>query len=49
MPYRRVGKVIYTKSSGAWKVKQRASSIANAKKTIKLLYGLKSGSIKRKK
>ena len=48
-PYKRVGKVVYTKSSGSWKVKQRATSIDNAKKTIRLLEGLEHGTIKRKK
>ena len=43
MPYKRVGKVIYTKSSGRWRVKQRAKSVENAKKTIRLLRGIEDG------
>ena len=43
MPYKRVGKVIYTKSSGRWRVKQRASSVENAKRAIRLLRGIESG------
>jgi hypothetical protein len=45
MPYKRVGSVIYTKATGKWKVKQRCSSIANAKGALKLLRGLEKGTI----
>ena len=40
MPYKRVGKVIYTKSSGKWKVKQTCKSVTNAKGAMKLLHYL---------
>ena len=46
MPYRRIGLKIYHKKGGKWKVKQTATSVANAEKTLKLLRGLESGSIK---
>jgi len=46
MPYRREGKVIYTKSSGAWKVKQRCTSVANAKRALRLLQGIEHGTLK---
>lgn len=42
MPYKRKGKKIYSKASGKWKLKQTAKSVENAKKTLKLLYGLES-------
>lgn len=47
MPYRRVGKTIYTKATGKWKKKQICKSIAAAERALKLLRGLESGSIKR--
>lgn len=37
MPYKRVGKTIYSKASGDWKKKQTAKSVGNAKKTMGLL------------
>ena len=37
MPYKRVGKVIYTKSTGRWKVKQRCRSVPNAKAAMRIL------------
>jgi len=46
MPYQIRGKVIYHKKGGKWKIKQRCKSVANAKKALKLLQGLESGSIK---
>jgi hypothetical protein len=46
MPYRRVGKKIYSKSSGKWKLKQTCKSAKNAKSAMKLLYGIESGAIK---
>jgi len=45
MPYKLVGKTIYTKSSGKWKKKQTCKSVANAKKALRLLRGLEHGSI----
>ncbi len=47
MPYRISGKNILHKKGGKWSIKQRCSSIANARKALKLLQGLESGSIKR--
>lgn len=49
MPYKLVGKVIYTKSSGQWKVKQRCSSVANAEKALRLLRGIEHGTLRKKK
>jgi len=40
MPYKRIGKIVYTKSSGKWKKKQTCTSIANAKKALALLEDL---------
>jgi hypothetical protein len=37
MPYRLRGNVIYHKIDGHWKIKQRATSLRNAKASIKLL------------
>ena len=48
MPYKRKGKTIYTKSSGEWKKKQTCSSVENAKKALRLLYGVKHGMKPRK-
>ena len=47
MPYKRVGKTIFSKATGQWLKKQTAKSVGNAKKALKLLRGLESGSIKR--
>ena len=46
MPYLLKGKTIYSKSSGKWKKKQTGKSVASAKRALKLLRGLESGSIK---
>lgn len=46
MPYRLRGLQILHKKGGKWKVKQVATSRANALKTLRLLRGLESGSIK---
>jgi len=43
MPYKRKGKVIYHKKGGKWSIKQRATSIENAKKAMRLLQGLEHG------
>ena len=48
MPYKRKGKVIYTKATGRWRKKQTCHSISNAKKALKLLEGLEHGSIQPK-
>lgn len=47
MPYKRINKTIYTKSSGRWAKKQTCGSVAAANRALKLLRGLESGSIKR--
>ena len=46
MPYKRIGKTIYTKATGKWRKKQTCKSVAAAKRALKLLYGLESGAIK---
>ena len=38
MPYKRLGKTVYKKTSKGWVKKATASSVENAKKMIKLLY-----------
>jgi len=48
MPYKRKGKTIYTKSSGKWRKKQTAKSVANAKKALRFLRGLEHGMKPRK-
>jgi len=48
MPYKLVGKTIYTKSSGTWKKKQTCSSVANGKSALRLLRGIEHGMRKRK-
>ena len=48
MPYKLIGKTIYSKATGKWKKKQTGKSVASAKRALKLLQGLESGSIKRK-
>jgi len=45
MPYRRIGNMIYTKSSGHWRLKQACRDVENAKKAMRLLQGLEHGSI----
>ena len=40
MPYKRVGKTIYTMASGTWKIKQKCGTIEKAKKAMHLLLGL---------
>ena len=49
MPYRRQGNKVLHYENGGWKVKQVCSSMSAAKKAMKLLYGLESGSIKKRK
>jgi len=46
MPHKRVGKVIYHKKGGGWKVKQRCSSVTAANSAMRLLQGLEHGNIK---
>jgi len=40
MPYKRIGAKVYHKKSGKWKLKQSCRSISNAKKAMRLLYGI---------
>jgi len=49
MPYKRSGKQILHKKGGKWKVKQTATSIANAKKALRLLRGIEHGMVVRGK
>lgn len=46
MPYKLVGRTIYTKASGSWKKKQTCTSLANAKKAMRLLEALEHGTLK---
>jgi len=48
MPYKRIGKTVYKKVDG-WKKKATASSVGNAKKMIRLLYGIEGGMKPRKR
>lgn len=43
MPNKRVGKVIYHRVGGKWKVKQTCTSVANAKRALNLLQGVAHG------
>lgn len=43
MPYKRVGRTVYSKSGGKWHVKQTCESAEKAKAAIRLLYGVESG------
>lgn len=43
MPFKRVGRTIYSKSGGKWHVKQVASSVDNAKAAMRLLQGIEHG------
>ena len=43
MPYKRVGRRIYTKRTGRWRLKQTARSVRNAKRTMGLLHGVERG------
>lgn len=45
MPYKIIGRTIFTKSSGAWKKKQVCKSPAAATRAIKLLRGLEYGTL----
>lgn len=43
MPYKRIGRRVYHKKGGMWKLKQTATSIPKAKATIRLLEGFERG------
>ena len=45
MPYKKVGKTIYTKATGKWRKKQTCRSVSAAERAIKLLRGLEAGTI----
>ena len=47
MPYKIIGKTVYSKASGKWKKKQTTKSVSNAKAAVRLLHGLEDGSIKK--
>lgn len=47
MPYKRIKTTVYTKVTGSWRKKQTCRSVAAAKRALKLLRGLESGSIKK--
>lgn len=49
IPYKRLGKVIYSKATGRFKVKQRCKSVASAKRALRLLRGLEAGTLKKRK
>lgn len=38
MPYKRVGKTVYVKKGGKWKVKGRSISVSKAKRYIRKLH-----------
>ena len=42
MPYKRIGKTVYSKKGGTWHKKQTCTSVENAKKAIRLLH-MKTG------
>lgn len=43
MPYKRIGKRIYHKKGGKWRLKQTATSEEKAKATMRLLQGIEHG------
>jgi len=49
MPYKRVGKTIYSKATGRFRKKQTCGSVAAAKRALKLLRGLEHGTLKKRK
>ena len=46
VPYKRIGKKVYSKASGKWELKQTAKTVVNARKILKLLQGIEAGTIK---
>jgi len=46
MPYKRKGKLVLHQVNGKWVVKQKTTSVINAKKAINLLEGIKHGALK---
>lgn len=49
MPYKTSGKNVYVKKGGRWVKKATAKSTAAAKRMVKLLRGVKAGTLKRKR
>lgn len=49
MPYKSSGKTVYVKKRGRWVKKATAKTAAAAKRMLKLLRGLKSGSLGKKR
>jgi len=49
VPYKRIGRIIYTKSSGKWKKKQVCRSVENAEGALRLLRGIEHGTVKKRK
>jgi len=43
MPYKRIGRVIYHKKGGRWRVKQVCRTVENAKAALRLLQALEHG------
>lgn len=43
MPYKRVGRKIYVKKKGRWRLKQTCRSVAAAKEALRLLRGIERG------
>jgi len=43
IPYKISGKNILHKKGKSWTIKQRCSSVENAKKAMRLLYGIEGG------
>jgi len=38
MPYKRIGRTVYSKKGARWRKKQKCKSVANAKSAIRLLH-----------
>ncbi|RLG13669.1 MAG: hypothetical protein DRN66_03740 [Candidatus Nanohalarchaeota archaeon] len=47
MPYKRIGRKIYTKRTGTWKLKQTCTSIHNAKSALRLLNQIEAKTMKK--
>lgn len=43
MPYKRIGRKVFKKEQGRWKLKQTAKNVENAKSTLRLLRGIEHG------
>jgi hypothetical protein len=42
MPYKRIGRKVYSKSIGRWRLKQTAKNVNNAKAALRLLNSLEN-------